>query len=68
MSGLGFLGIFLVLSVVGSIVVWLRQRKPTHVVSSVDEFRREMDALSRPPTPRQTPRPLRPLDGRGGSD
>ena len=66
MSGIGFLGIVLVLSVVGSVVVWLRHRTPRHVVSSVDEFKREMDALSRPPVPTQPPRPVRPLDKRSG--
>lgn len=66
MSGLGFLGIVLVLSIVGSLIVWFRHRTPKHVESSVDAFRREMDALSKPPTPTQPPRPVRPLDRRGG--
>jgi len=69
MSGLGFLAIVLVLSVVGSVIVWLRHRQPTHVSSSVSEFQREMDALGRPPTPRQQPRPVRPVrsvERRGG--
>ena len=55
MSGLAFLAIVVVLSVIGSVIAWLRHRTPTHVSSSVSEFQREMDALSRPPTPNQTP-------------
>ena len=49
MSGLAFLLIVVVVAVVGSFVVWLRHRKPTHFMSSVDDFQREMDALGRPP-------------------
>ena len=67
MSGVAFLGIFFVLSVVGSLVVWLRHRTPRRVEAGVDEFRRRMDALSRPPSPHQPPRPTRPLDPRDRS-
>lgn len=49
MSGLAFLLIVVVVTVVGSMVVWLRHRKPTHFMSSVDDFQREMDALGRSP-------------------
>ena len=49
MSGLGFLLIVVVITLVGSLIVWLRHRKPTHFMSSVDDFQREMDALGRPP-------------------
>ena len=49
MSGLAFLLIVVVVAVVGSLIVWLRHRKPTHFMSSVDDFQREMDALGRPP-------------------
>lgn len=49
MSGLAFLAIVLVVTLVGTAVVWLRNRKPTHFMSSVDDFQREMDALGRPP-------------------
>lgn len=69
MSGVGFLVLVFVLSVVGSIIVWLRHRTPQHVSSSVSEFQREMDALGRPPTPRQQPRPVRnvqSVERRGG--
>ena len=50
MSGLAFLLIVVVVSVVGFGIVWLRHRKPTHFMSSVDDFQREMDALGRPPS------------------
>lgn len=49
MSGLGFLLIVVVFTVVGSLFVWLRHRKPTRFMSSVDDFQREMNALGRPP-------------------
>lgn len=55
MSGLGFLLIALVLSAVGTAVIYLRNRTSSSDVHGVDEFRREMDALSprrRPDEPR----------------
>ena len=51
MSGVAFLLIVVVVGLVGSLIVWLRHRKPTHFMSSVDDFQREMDALGRPPGP-----------------
>jgi len=60
-SGLGFFLIFVVLSVIGSVVVWLRHRRPQHFMHSLDEFQREMDALGRPPSPSNPPRPVRPV-------
>jgi hypothetical protein len=56
-----------VLSVVGSVWLWLRNRPPTSVMSSIDGFREEMSALAgeRPPAssdpapPRRSPRPHR---------
>ena len=51
MSNVSFLLIVVVVSVVGSVVLWIRHRKPTHFMSSVDEFKREMDALGREPGP-----------------
>jgi hypothetical protein len=58
MSGLGFLLIVVVVTLVGSLVVWLRHRKPTHFMSSVDDFEREMRALDGLPAPtgRNVPR------------
>jgi hypothetical protein len=65
-SGVGFLLIVVVISVVGSIIVWLRNRQPTNPLSSVDEFEREMQALGTTP-PAVTdgqfrPQPRRPMN------
>lgn len=57
MSGLVFLLAALALSVVGSLVLWLRHRQPTSVNQGVDDFSREMQALAPPSTPRATHRP-----------
>ncbi len=51
MSGLGFLLIVVVVTIIGSLVVWLRNRKPTHFMASVDDFEREMRALDGLPAP-----------------
>jgi hypothetical protein len=56
MSGLGFLLIALVLSVLGSIAIWLRQRPPTSMDHGIDEFQREMKALA----PERWRRPVQP--------
>jgi hypothetical protein len=62
-SGVAFLLIVVVVALVGSLIVWLRHRKPTHFMSSVDDFQREMDALGRSPgTTAKRPR----RSGRGG--
>jgi hypothetical protein len=48
MSSLSYLAIALGLSVSLSLAVWwARYRKPTTFMSSIDSFRREMDALGR---------------------
>jgi hypothetical protein len=67
-SGVAFLLIVVVVALVGSFIVWLRHRKPTHFMSSVDDFQREMDALGRSPgtTPKR-PRRNR-SSGRDGTD
>ena len=46
MNALGFLAIVVVIVVVGGFVLWLTNRKPSSTESSIDSFRREMDALS----------------------
>lgn len=51
MSGLVFLVVALLLSVVGSVALWLRHREPTSVERSVDDFSREMNALAPPHRP-----------------
>jgi hypothetical protein len=48
-SALAFLLIVVVISVLGSLWVWYRQRRPTTMMSSVDDFQREMQALARDP-------------------
>lgn len=69
MGNLIFLVGALVLSVVGSVWLWLRHRPPTSVMSSIDGFRDEMSALAgeRPPASNGSPtrRPgARPHAGR----
>jgi len=54
-SALGFLLFAVLVSAVGSAVLVLRHRKPTGSRSSIDAFRREMEALA-PPDHRQTRR------------
>jgi hypothetical protein len=49
LTALAFLLVALVLSAAGSLVLVLRQRKPTTLQSSIESFRREMDALAPPP-------------------
>ncbi|MCC5954095.1 MAG: hypothetical protein JJU45_18515 [Acidimicrobiia bacterium] len=54
-------------SILGSLVLWLRQRKPRTVMSSIEEFQQEMDAL-KSDRPGVTPRPsARRGDRRGSS-
>jgi hypothetical protein len=59
MSGVAFLLLAVVVAAIGSLRVWIRPRKPSHVMASVDDFQREMDALSTPPVPSTPPRPVR---------
>jgi hypothetical protein len=47
-SPLAFLLVALVISLVGSFALWLRSRKPRSLRSSIDTFKREMDALQPP--------------------
>ena len=47
MTALAFLGVALVISLLGSFVIWLRHRqRPGGVTSGIDEFSREMRALA----------------------
>jgi hypothetical protein len=50
-SNLAFLLIVVVIALVGSAAVWLRNRKPTTFMSSVEDFQQEMKALGREPSP-----------------
>ena len=46
MSNLLFLAFAVVFTAVGCTIIWLRQRKPTGVDTSVDAFKRELQALA----------------------
>ena len=46
MGNLIFLVGAITLSIVGSVLLWLRYRKPTSFMSSIDDFQAEMTALS----------------------
>jgi hypothetical protein len=52
-SGLLFLLMALVVSVIGSALLWVRQRKPTSLDHGITEFQREMRALA-PDEPSRT--------------
>ncbi len=65
MNNLAFLLVAIAVSIVGSLFLWLRNRKPQAFMSSIDTFQREMGALARDPgsTPRRRGKPtkLRPI-------
>ena len=46
MNNLLYLFIAVALSVVGSLILWYRYRKPRSVESGIDEFARELRALA----------------------
>jgi hypothetical protein len=46
MSNLVYLGMAVVLSLVGCTVLWLRNRRPRSMEHSIEEFTRELDALA----------------------
>jgi hypothetical protein len=46
MSAVVFLLLAVVIIVVGSVVVYLRQRTPSSLESGIDDFKREMQALA----------------------
>jgi len=46
MNPIAFLMIAVVISLVGSLVLYLRSRTPTSLESGIDNFRREMQALA----------------------
>lgn len=46
MSNLLYLGIAIVLSVIGCLVLYLRNRKPTSLNAGIEEFQRELKALA----------------------
>ena len=59
MSALVFLGIALVLSLVGFFVLWVRNRPPRTVDAHIRAFARELEALAPEPVRPATP-PARP--------
>ncbi|MGE3621700.1 MAG: hypothetical protein AB7L84_14680 [Acidimicrobiia bacterium] len=60
MSPLVFLLIAFVVSVAGTLALWLRHRSPTTYDSGIRDFQREMQALA----PREDERGRRQRDGR----
>lgn len=46
MSNLLYLGIAVLLSVLGCMVLYLRNRKPTSLNAGIEEFQRELKALA----------------------
>ena len=46
MSNLLYLGIAVVISVLGGLVIYLRNRKPTSLNHGIEEFQRELRALA----------------------
>ena len=52
MTAIAFLLVAVLLSVTGSVALWLRHRSPTSVESGIRAFEREMHAL-KPPSDRR---------------
>jgi hypothetical protein len=50
-----FLLVAIAVSILGSLIIWYRQRRPKTFMSSIEEFQREMKALGRDPG-RDSPR------------
>lgn len=61
MNAIAFLLIVLVVSGVGSFILWLRHRSPSTLESGISAFQREMEALAPPDEPDHDRR-----DGRSG--
>jgi hypothetical protein len=65
MSNLVYLGIAVVISLIGFLVLWLRQRRPQSMEHSMRAFTKELDALA--PTDGSAPkRTTRARDNGGG--
>lgn len=60
MSPLGFLLIAVVLSLLGTLALWLHHRRPTSMEAGIDEFHRGMKALAPEDQPRRHDRPAVP--------
>ena len=46
MSNLIYLGVVVVLSVIGSLILYLRNRQPKSMESGIEQFARELKALA----------------------
>jgi hypothetical protein len=46
MSSLAFLAVAVALSLLGSLILWLRYRRPRSLEAGIDEFTRELKALA----------------------
>lgn len=73
MNSIVFLVAFLVLTLIGGFVLWLRERGPRSMEAHIREFERELQALSPetpidPNPPRRRPDPPRGRQGRPGPD
>ena len=63
MNALVFLGIAVVLSAAGCLVLWFRSRQPRSMDAHIRDFARELDALAPgAPHDRTRPRPTRGED------
>lgn len=62
MSALLYLGVAVLISAVGILVLWLRNRKPTSLESGIDQFREGLRALA----PEQIDRERGPQGEKGG--
>ena len=67
MNALAFLGIAVVLSAAGCLVLWLRSRQPGSMDAHIRDFARELDALA-PGSPSPRARPRGPRDDRPGPE
>ncbi len=56
MTNLLYLGIAVVVSTLGAVWIWARNRKPTSVEHGIEEFQRELRALSNERRPVHPPR------------
>lgn len=65
MSAVAYLLIAVTISLVGSLVLWLRSRKPTSMNAGIEEFSKGMRALApdREPRLRSRAKPQHPHDG-----
>ena len=65
-GNLAFLGLAVVLSLVGCLLLWLRRRRPKSMEANVREFARELAALAPGPPPGRGTRTRLRRGGRSG--